>query len=33
MENKLDLVKEPVAGTIEAGNTIYRVFVQDIPAF
>jgi hypothetical protein len=31
MENKSDLVKEPVAGTVEAGNTIYRVFVQDIP--
>ena len=25
MENKSDLVKEPVAGTVEAGNTIYRI--------
>lgn len=31
MENKLELAKEPEGGTIEAGNTIYRVFVQDIP--
>ncbi len=31
MENKLNLAKEPEVGTIETGNTIYRVFVQDIP--
>ena len=31
MENKVDLTKEPAVGTIEAGNNIYRVFVQDIP--
>ncbi len=31
MENKITLFKEPVEGTMEAGNTIYRVFVQDIP--
>lgn len=31
IENKLELLKEPAEGTIEAGNKIYRVFVQDIP--
>ncbi|NLY44342.1 MAG: hypothetical protein GX066_10390 [Clostridiaceae bacterium] len=30
-ESRINLTKEPVGGTIEAGNTIYRVFVQDIP--
>jgi len=31
MKKKLTLAKEPDVGTIQAGNTIYRVFVQDIP--
>ena len=30
-ESEAKLAKEPSVGTIEAGNTIYRVFVQDIP--
>lgn len=29
-EKQATLAKKPVAGTIEAGNTIYRVFVEDI---
>jgi len=31
IEDKLNLLKETTEGTMEAGNTIYRVFVQDIP--
>lgn len=31
IENKLGTLKQPAAGTIEAGNDIYRVFIQDIP--
>jgi len=31
MKTKLEMIKEPDVGTIEAGNSIYRVFVQDIP--
>lgn len=31
MESEVKLAKEPAVRTIDAGNTIYRVFVQDIP--
>jgi hypothetical protein len=31
-KKKQDLTKEKPAGTIEAGNNIYRVFVEDIPS-
>lgn len=31
MKSKVNTAKEPEVGTIETGNTIYRVFVQDIP--
>lgn len=34
MERKKQvLTKEKPAGTIEAGNNIYKVFVEDSPAF
>lgn len=31
MKDKVALAKEPPVGTVEAGNTLYKVFVQDIP--
>lgn len=30
-KNKVSLQQEQVAGTLEAGNTMYRVFVEDMP--